>query len=100
MQARAVRAAENLLEDDDLAEELDGLSLEEYAERKGVQIVPNPRKEERRMPQSRAALIAENKQLRQDNEELNEKLDAILDLAGPEDEEDADDEEEEEDDEE
>jgi hypothetical protein len=42
-QRRAVSAAETLLGDDDLADELEDLSPEEYAERKGFEII-NPSK--------------------------------------------------------
>lgn len=41
-QRRAVSAATNLREDDELADELDALTPEEYAERKGIEIVENP----------------------------------------------------------
>ena len=44
-QERAVRFAENVLEDSDLADELEGLTVEEYAERKKIEIAEqNPKK--------------------------------------------------------
>lgn len=83
MHAKAVRFAENVLQDGDLADELDSLSTEEYADRKGVRIMTNPKKErsESMALPTRAALKKENDRLRKENEELNEKLDAISDLA-------------------
>ena len=40
-QGKAVRFAQNVLVDDDLADELEGLSTEGYAERKGL-VIRNP----------------------------------------------------------
>lgn len=48
-QAQAVRAAEDLRDDPALADELAELSVEEYAERKHIQLVNPKRKEVRRM---------------------------------------------------
>jgi hypothetical protein len=42
-QDKAVRFAQNVLVDEDLADELDGLSPEEYADRKGL-VIQNPQK--------------------------------------------------------
>ena len=90
-QARAVLFAENVLEDDDLADERDGLTPEEYAERKRLRIVtqPNPRKP--MAAKTLSELRKENAALKLDNEVLNTKLDAILDLAAVEDDDDDDD---------
>lgn len=41
-QKRAVLAAQNLLQNDDLADEIESMTPEEYAESKGIAIVSNP----------------------------------------------------------
>jgi hypothetical protein len=100
-QKKAVRFAADVLEDDDKANELESLTVEEYADRKRLHIVTsNPRKKTTPMPKSRAQLIEENSQLQEEVEDLNLKLDQIISLAAPDDDEcdddeDADDEDEE-----
>jgi len=53
MRCKAVRFAEDVLEDEDLADELDDLSVEDYADRKRVTIT-SPNKENRKMPSTPA----------------------------------------------
>jgi hypothetical protein len=107
-QDRAVRFAQNVLQDDEKADELASLSPEEYAERKRIQIItPNPTERNRptTMPKpTRADLEARVQELEEENSDLNERLDAIADLVGTSEEADEDsdesDDDEEEDDEE
>lgn len=91
-QDKAVRAAENLQQDDDLADELASLSVEEYASRRGWEIVSNPNRSERTImaATSKATqnlakrveeLEAENEQLIDDNQYLTEQLDEIRSIA-------------------
>ena len=90
-QKKAVRAAEVLQQDDDLADELESLTPEEYAERRGWEIVsPNPTKRRKAMTRAQMAerirdLQAENEELLSENEELAEKLDSITAIIEPDD---------------
>lgn len=90
-QVKAVRAAEVLQQDDDLADELESLTPEEYAERRGWEIVsPNPIKRRKTMTRAQMAarirdLKAENEELLSENEELAEKLDSITAIIEPDD---------------
>jgi hypothetical protein len=94
-QARAVRFAENVLEDSDLADDLESLTPEEYADRKGI-IITNPM--ERRIStvangngRTKQDLLDEIDQLQQENQDLQDQLDAIADIVVPPDEGDEDD---------
>lgn len=62
---KAIRMADIVRDDPDLADELESLTPEEYAERRGFQIVENPRgKEVRTMPRpTREELEEENSEL-------------------------------------
>jgi hypothetical protein len=78
-QARAVRFAENVLEDSDLADELESLTPEEYADRKGIVItnqgemkVANGNGD----PRTKAELLDEI-------DDLQSQLDAINDILNP-----------------
>ncbi len=86
-QRKAVNFAANVLEDDDLADELESLSVEDYAERKGWEIKQNPEKGKTLMTSQQLkdeleALRDENERLLEENEELSEKLDAIGGIIG------------------
>ena len=89
-QEKAVRFAQNVLLDDDKAEELSSLTPEEYADRKRIHIItPNPTERNRPTmpkPPTRAELIERVQELEEENGELNERLDAIADLVGTEEE--------------
>ena len=78
-QARAVRFAENVLEDSDLADELESLTPEEYADRKGIVItnqgemkVANGNGD----PRTKTELLDEI-------DDLQSQLDAINDIFNP-----------------
>lgn len=109
----AIRAAETLRDDTDLAEEIEDEGVEEWAERKGYTI-ENPRKKGGKKPmatrikirnsaiaEQNEALQEENEALRDENELLRARLADINSLSQDEedeDEEEEDDEEEEEED--
>jgi hypothetical protein len=83
-QARAVGFAQNVLEDSDLADELESLAPEEYADRKGI-VITNPLK--RRVStvangngRTKQDLLDEIDQLEQANQDLQDQLDAIADI--------------------
>ena len=97
---QAVRFVRDVLGDPDRAEEIAEESLEDYAARRRIQL-SNPfirRNAIMARGKSKAELEAEIEDLRDENEELQDQLDAIADIAGGDGEdEDGDDEEEEED---
>ena len=74
MQRKAVRFAENVLEDDDLADELDALSVQEYAERKHLTIA-NPARREK--PQ--LASTGTKKELQDSLDEVGNQIMEMLD---------------------
>lgn len=105
-QERAIRAAEDLLEDFDLADELASLTPEEYAERRHFEIVENRRRpppqlrriqvrevrqkggdtnmpSKAQLEQKISDLEQENSDLEEENSELQDTLDQIFDLAAP-----------------
>ena len=77
--ARAVRFAENVLEDSDLADELEALTLQQYADRKGIIITEQG---ENRVangngdPRTKRELLDEI-------DDLNDQLSAINDILNP-----------------
>ena len=78
--AKAARFARDVLGDEDRAAEIEDESLESYAERRHIQIV-NP-KGARKMPvQTRRQLIERIKELEEENESLQDRLEEIADLA-------------------
>jgi hypothetical protein len=91
MQQKAVRFSQDVLHDSDKAYEIAGLSVEEYAERKKITIV-NPRERRHRMarrnPPSKEELLDRIDHLEAENQELNDRLDEITDLAAPDEDED------------
>jgi hypothetical protein len=90
--AQAVHFARDVREDDELADEIEDESLEQYAERRHIR-VRNP-KGVRTMPvQTRRELIDRIKELEDENEELRSRLEEIGDLASTEEEDDEDEDE-------
>ena len=86
-QARAVRFAKNVLEDSNLADDLESLTPEEYADRKGM-VITNPLK--RRIPsvangngRTKQDLLDEIDELQQENADLQDQLDAVADIVAP-----------------
>ena len=85
--AKAVRFTHDVLGDSDRADEIEDESLEEYAERRHIQVV-NP-KGVRKMPvQTRRELLDRIEELETENEDLQSRLDEISDIIGEGDEED------------
>jgi hypothetical protein len=90
---KAVRFTRDVLGDPDRADEIADESLEDYAQRRKVQIT-NPSKRKNAImatTKSKAELEAENADLRDENEELQSQLDSIADIVAPEDDEEDDD---------
>ncbi len=91
---KAVRFVRDVLADPDRADEIEDESLEDYAARRRIEIVDNPRRRRNAMPKRRtvADLEAEIEELREENEGLQDQLDAVADIVAPEDEEEGDEE--------
>ena len=84
---KAARFAREVREDDSLADQIDNESLEEYAEHRRIRIA-NPKRKENPMPTpTRRDLMERIEELEGENEELQERLDQISDLAFAEEEE-------------
>lgn len=97
-QAKAVGFLQGMLDDPDRAAEVEAESAEDYAARRGFQIV-NPEKEATKMAKTVAQLRAEIADLKdevdeltEENETLTDQLDAVADAIGVEEEEEEDDE--------
>src|SRR5215831_7921357 len=89
---KAVRFTRDVLGDADRADEIADESLEDYAERRRIQIT-NPSKRRKAImatTKSKADLEAEIEDLKDENEELQDQLDTIADIVAPEDEDDDD----------
>ena len=83
--AKAVRFIANVLQDEDRADEVEDESLESYAERRHVQLLnPTSRKGTFMAGESKADLKRHIRELEDENQELQSKLDDIADLVAPE----------------
>ena len=86
---RAVTFVRNVLGDDDRADEIEDESLEDYAERRKIEII-NPRRSNT-MP-SNKELQERIQELEDENEELRDQVDAVADIVAPEEDDDEEDE--------
>ena len=85
---QAVRFVRDVLGDPDRADEIADESLENYAQRRKIQIT-NPSKRRNAImatTKSKADLQAEIADLKEENEELQDQLDTIADIVAPADE--------------
>jgi hypothetical protein len=82
---KAVEFVRRVLEDDDRADEIEDESLESYAERRKIQIT-NPKKRGIVMA-SKQQLQDRIDELEEQNEDLEDRLDQVLDIVAPEEEE-------------
>lgn len=89
---KAVRFTRDVIDDPDRAEEIEGESLEDYAGRRGIQLM-NPGKRSRMAKKSiedyRAEVVDLKQQIRDledENQTLNDKLDNIAEVLEPEEE--------------
>ncbi len=80
---KAELAAENLMEDDDLADEFAEMSVEQYAERKGI-LIQNPKQERKKNMATKReiALQEELEEAQARIEELEEERAGILQVMG------------------
>lgn len=79
--AQAVRFTRDVLGDDDRVGEIEDESLEDYAERRHIQMV-NPKGAKKMAVKTRRDLIDQIKELEEENESLQDRLQEIADLAG------------------
>ena len=79
--AQAVRFTRDVLGDDDRVGEIEDESLEDYAERRHIQMV-NPKGAKKMAVKTRRDLIDRIKELEEENENLQDRLQEISDLAG------------------
>ena len=85
---KAVRFTRDVLADPDRAEEIADESLEDYAERRKIELINPNRRRAVFMANTRtkAELEAEISDLRDENQELRDQLDAVADIVSPDDE--------------
>lgn len=82
---KAVRFVRDVLDDPDRAEEIEDESLDDYAIRRGIQIL-NPRTRKMAIAkrvQSRQELQDRISELEEENETLQDQLDQITDIVAP-----------------
>jgi hypothetical protein len=83
---KAVRFTRDVLADPDRAEEIADESLEDYAERRKIKLInPQRRRVIMSKPRTKAELEAEVSDLQNENQELQDQLDAIADIVRPDD---------------
>jgi len=85
---KAVRFVRDVLGDADRADEIEDESLEDYAERRKMKIVGNPRRGTT-MP-TKEELMQRIKELEEENDELQDQLDQVADIVAPPEDEDED----------
>jgi hypothetical protein len=93
---KAARFVRDVLDDPDRADEIEDEDLESYADRRGFELIDNPRRVEGMANggngRTKQDLLDEIDDLRADNQDLKDQLDAIQDIiSGPEEEEEEDD---------
>ncbi|HEV2177322.1 MAG TPA: hypothetical protein VGW33_08990 [Terriglobia bacterium] len=81
-QAQAVRFARDVREDDDLADEIEDETLEEYAERRRIKLL-NPKRGGTMAVPTRRDLLERIEELEGENEQLQSQLDEIADIVTP-----------------
>src|SRR5437870_12545514 len=87
---KAVRIVRDVLADPNRAEAIADESLEDYAERRKIQIT-NPSKRKKAIMATKRELEGRIDELEQENQELQDQLDTIADIVAPEEESDEDD---------
>ena len=83
--AQAVRFTRDVLGDPARADEIEAESLEDYAERRKVKLINSNRKRHAIMarPKTKAELEAEIADLQDENQDLQDQLDAVADIVAP-----------------
>lgn len=86
-QQKAVQFTEQVRDDPERAGEIADMSVEEYAEQRGFKLINPTKRSVTLMPKSRSELIQENRDLKEQVADLEDRLDQIADLVGEEEEE-------------
>ena len=81
IKAKAARFVENVLDDSDRADEIEDESPEEYAERKHIRVLDNRHRRRVRTVPSNKELQERIRELEDENDELQDRLDDIAGLA-------------------
>jgi hypothetical protein len=85
---KAVRFTRDVLGDPERAEEIEGESLEDYAERRHIRLTnTNRRNGIMGRAKTKADLEQEISDLQEENQELQDQLDAVAEIVAPEDDE-------------
>ena len=79
---KAARFVRDVLGDPERADEIESESLEDYAERRKIKIVGNPRGEDMA---TKDDLLERIQELEEENDDLQDQLDQIADIATPDD---------------
>ncbi len=98
LQAKAVRFLRDVVGDDYKADDFEAMTPYEYAEHKGVEITEEnpsggPRTNQRRPTMTKTELEHRIAELEEENEDLQNRLDTVLDIVQPEEEQEDDDDE-------
>jgi hypothetical protein len=80
--AQAVRFTRDVLGDEDRANEIEGESLEDYAQRKAIRLT-NPKGVRKMAAPTRRELLERIDQLEEENETLQGQIDEIGDIVAP-----------------
>jgi ribosomal protein L29 len=86
-QQKAVQFTEQVRDDPERAGEIADMSIEEYAQQRGFKLINPNRRRITLMPKSRTELIQENRELKEQLADLEDRLDQIADLSVEEEEE-------------
>jgi hypothetical protein len=79
--AQAVRFTRDVLEDEDRADEIEDEPLEDYAERRRIEIM-NPKGVQKMAATNKRELLDRIEELEAENEDLQSRLDEISDIVG------------------
>lgn len=91
---KAARFVRDVLADPERAEEIADESLEDYAARRKIEILDNPHRRRKRAMPTNKELQQHIRELEEENEELQDQLDAVADIVAPADEDEDEDEDE------
>jgi len=82
-QEKAVQFTDKVRDDPDRADEIADMSVEEYAQERGFKVVNPSGRRSTLVPKTRTELIQENRDLKEQVAELEDRLDQVADLVLP-----------------
>jgi len=86
-QEKAVQFTDKVRDDPDRADEIADMTVEEYAQERGFKVVNPTGRRRTLMPKTRSELIQENRELKEQLAEVEDRLDQVADLVLPDDDE-------------